>query len=130
MSGELTQLVSLAGRQAPRIFLLQPPRCWDHYRFELPGPDLLYLGAEFKLSSVANALLTEPSLLAELIFFFFFLAELILKEQTEPSPTFYTSECILSTLHFLSPTFYTPKNQPTPECVLSTPHFLEIMCAF
>lgn len=120
MSGELTQLVSLAGQQAPRIFLLQPPQCWDHYRLELPGPDLLYMGAEFKLCSVANALLTEPPLLAELI----------LKEQTEPSPTFYTSECMLSPPHFLSPTFYTPKNQSTPECVLSTPHFLEIMCAF
>lgn len=55
MSGELTQLVSLAGQQAPRI-LLQPPQCWDHYRCELPGPDLLYMGAEFKLGSVANHL--------------------------------------------------------------------------
>lgn len=97
MSGELTQLVSLAGQQAPRIFLLQPPQCWDHYRCELLGPDLLYMRAEFKFSSVANALLTESSLLAELI----------LKEQTELLPTFYTSEF-----------------------VLSTPHFLEMMCAF
>lgn len=120
MSGELTQLVSLDGQQAQRIFLLQPPQCWDHYRCELPGPDLLYMEAEFKLSSVANALLTEPSLLAELI----------LKEQTELSPTFYTSQFVLSTPHFLSPTFYTPKNPSTPECVLSTLHFLERMCAF
>lgn len=120
MSGELTQLVSLAGQQAQRIFLLQPPQCWDHYRCELPRLGLLYMGAEFKLSSVANAPLTEPSLLAELI----------LKEQTELSPTFYTSQFVLSTPHFLSPTFYTPKNLSTPECVLSTLHFLERMCAF
>lgn len=50
----------------------QPPWGGDHCKCALPGPDLLYMGLEVKLGPVTNTLLTEPSLLVEL---------LILKEQ-------------------------------------------------